>query len=67
MLKMFQPTTSEQNDANDIKLKLSTQTTRPMMTTKSMIETAWVENMGQILYHLDSDARKITRRLEKLH
>ena len=36
------------------------------MTTKIMIESAWAEGMGQSLYHLDSDARKITGRLEKL-
>ena len=26
----------------------------------------WVEDMGQFLYHLDPNTRKITRRLEKL-
>ena len=36
------------------------------MTTKSMDENAWVEDMGQFLYHLDPDTRKITRRLEKI-
>ena len=35
------------------------------MTTKSMVECAWVEDMGQFLYHLDSDWR-VARRLEKL-
>ena len=34
------------------------------MTTKSMVEAAWVEYMGQFLYHLDLDTRKIG--LEKL-
>ena len=36
------------------------------MTTKSMVKSAWAEDMGQFLYHLDPDTRKITRRLEKL-
>ena len=36
------------------------------MTTKSMVESTWAEDMGQFLYHLDLDTRKITRRLEKL-
>ena len=49
-----------------IKLKQSTQTTRPLMTTKSMVKSAWVEDMGQFLCHLDPDTRKITRSLEKL-
>ena len=35
------------------------------MTIKSMVESAWVEDMGQFLYHLDPDTRKITRSLEK--
>ena len=35
------------------------------MTTKSMVKSAWVENMAQFLYHLDPDTRKITRSLEK--
>ena len=33
---------------------------------KSMIESAWAEDMGQFLYHLDSDTRKITKTLEKI-
>ena len=36
-----------------------------MMTTKNMVESAWAKDMGQFLYHLDTDTRKITRRLEK--
>ena len=36
------------------------------MTTKSMVESTWVEDMGQFLYHLDPGTRKIARRLEKL-
>ena len=36
------------------------------MTTKSIVESAWVEDMGQFLYHLDPDTRKITRKLEKI-
>ena len=35
------------------------------MTTKSMVESAWAEDMGQFLYHLDPNTRKITRSLEK--
>ena len=35
------------------------------MTIKSMIESAGAEDMGQFLYHLDPDTRKITRSLEK--
>ena len=37
-------------------------------TTKlsSMVETAWTEDMGRFLYHLDSDTRKITRKLKEL-
>ena len=31
-----------------------------------MIESAWAEDMGQFLYHLALDVRKIIRRLEKL-
>ena len=36
------------------------------MTTKSMVESAWAEDIGQFLYYLDPDTRKITRRLEKI-
>ena len=36
------------------------------MTTQSMAESAWAEYMGQFLYHLDPDTRKITKGLEKL-
>ena len=36
------------------------------MITKSMVESAWAEDMGQFLYHLDPDIRKIKSRLEKL-
>ena len=36
------------------------------MTTKSMLESTWVADTGQFLYHLDSDTRKITRSLEKI-
>ena len=37
-----------------------------MMKTKSMVENAWAEDMGQFLYNLDSDTRKITRSLKKI-
>ena len=36
------------------------------MTTKSMVEIAWADGMGQFLYYLDSDRRKSTRRHEKI-
>ena len=39
--------------------------TPPLMMTKSMVKSTWVEDMGQFLYYLDPDTRKITRRLEK--
>ena len=29
------------------------------MTTKIMDESIWAEDMGQFLYHLDPDTRKI--------
>ena len=35
------------------------------MTTKSMVERIWAEDMGQFLDHLDPDIRKITRSLKK--
>ena len=31
-----------------------------------MVKSAYAEDMGQFLYHLDHDTTKITRRLEKL-
>ena len=36
------------------------------MTTKSMVEIAWAEDMGQFLYHQDPETRKIKRSLEKI-
>ena len=36
------------------------------MTIKNMVEITWAEDLGQFLYHLDPDTRKITRRLKKL-
>ena len=36
------------------------------MTTQSMVESTWAEDMGQFLYHPDPDTRKITRSLEKM-
>ena len=44
-------------------LLLSNQTKWPLITTKSMVESK--ENIGQFIYHLDSDTRKI-RKIEKL-
>ena len=41
-------------------------TTIPLLTIKSMVESPWTEDMGQFLYHLDPDTRKITRRLERI-
>ena len=38
--------------------------TQPLTMTKSMVESAWAEDMGQFLYHLDPNTGKI--RLEKL-
>ena len=35
--------------------------------TKSMVESAWAEDMGQFLYYLDPDIKKITRSLEKMN
>ena len=36
------------------------------MTTKRMVESAGTENMGQFIYDLDPDTRKISRSLEKM-
>ena len=36
------------------------------MIIKSMVESTWAEYMGQFIYHLDPDTRKITGRLEKI-
>ena len=36
------------------------------MTTKSIVENAKAKDMGKLLYHLDTDTRKITRSLEKI-
>ena len=36
------------------------------MMAKSKVENAWAKDMGQFLYQLDPNTRKITRRLEKL-
>ena len=36
------------------------------MTAKSIVESTWAKNMGQLLYHLGPNTRKITRRFEKL-
>ena len=36
------------------------------MMNKSMVKSAWAEDMGQFLYHLDPNTRKITRSLEKI-
>ena len=36
------------------------------MTTKSTVESTWVEDIAQFLYHLDPDTRKITMRHEKI-
>ena len=34
--------------------------------TKSMVERIWAEDIGQLLYYLEPDTRKITRRHEKI-
>ena len=31
-----------------------------------MVESAWAEDMGQFLYRLDTNTRKINKRLKKL-
>ena len=69
MLKTFQLVTSKQNATNNKNSKNSNsqiKTTLPLVMTKSMVESAWAEDMGQFLYHLDPNTRKITRKLEKL-
>ena len=48
------------------RLKSQLKTTQPLMTTKSMVESAWAEDMGQFLYHLDPKRRKITRSFDKI-
>ena len=35
------------------------------MTTKNMVESVEAEDVGQFLYDLDPDTRKITMNLEK--
>ena len=47
-------------------VKSQLKTTLFLMMTKSMIESDWAEDMGQFLYHLDPDTKKITRSLEKI-
>ena len=37
-----------------------------LMTTKSMVKSAWAEDMEQFLYHQDADTKKVKRRLEKI-
>ena len=36
------------------------------MMTNSMAESAWADDMGKFLNHLDSNTRKITRSLEMI-
>ena len=36
------------------------------MMIRSMVESTWAEDVGQFLYHLDPDIRKITRSLKKM-
>ena len=47
------------------KLKSKLKATLFLMTTKSMVESAWAKDKGHFLYHLQSDTRKITRSFEK--
>ena len=49
-----------------VKTQQSTQNYTNPMTTKSMVKSAWAKNMGQFIYHLDPNTRKITRSLEKM-
>ena len=51
---------------NDKNSNYQLKTILPLMTTKSMVKSAWAGNMGQFLYHLDSNTRKLTRRLVKM-
>ena len=49
---MFQPTTLKQNATNyqnNKNLKCQLKTTLPLMMTKSIVENAWAEDMGQFL------------------
>ena len=41
-----------------------TQTKQPLMTTKSMDESTWAEDMGQFLYYLDSMIKKYQENLK---
>ena len=48
-----------------VKSQQSTQNyTTPLMTTKSMVESAWAEEMRQFLYHLDPLTRKYEESLK---
>ena len=49
-----------------IKTQQSTQNYTTPNDNPSMVESAWAEDMGQFLYHLDPNTRKITKRLEKI-
>ena len=66
---MLQPTTWKKtllcynNNSKNLNNKLKT--TLPLMKTKSMVESAWAENMGQSLYCLDPNTKKNTRSLKK--
>ena len=50
-----------------IKTQTVTSNSQPLMSTKSMVESAQAEDMGQFLYHLDPNTRKITKRHEKCY
>ena len=51
---------------DDGRLSIPLKTTQLLIMTKSMIGSTCAEDMGQFLYHLDPDTRKITGRPEKL-
>ena len=46
--------------------KNATKNQNHKIQTKLSTESAWAEDMGQFLYYLDPNTRKITRRREKL-
>ena len=58
------PTNNNKKKTLQISKTIKTQTTLPLMTTKSKVESTWAEDKGQFLYHLDPNTRKITRILK---
>ena len=58
MLKTFQPTKC-------YKLNSQLKIILPLMMSESIVKSTWAEDMGEFLYHLDPDTRKVTSILEK--